>query len=225
MRPNRSEAGEKKGIVGRHTAHSIEIQNRRGLSLYKLKRNRATVSFTFSFYQTPLRPHLPSIPRVSSTFFPPVFGGGGENRASEFRGKRRGRRGDGSGEKRENCERGGSTIPPFRPRKKRIEIAQDSRTEMEVRHRIRDFHHRESFPRSRLHEIMFPRPEVKRRRVGKGKGGLFNRPRPAERIFNGRLPRRTASKFSSPVIGDASSIVSPKYSTTETFRLRFLLFL
>lgn len=79
MRPNRSEVGEKKGIAGRHTAHSIEIQNRRGLSLYKLKRNRATVSFTFSFYQPPPpTPSFPvsSIPRVSSDFFPPVFGGG-----------------------------------------------------------------------------------------------------------------------------------------------------
>lgn len=90
---------------------------------------------------------------------------------------------------------------------------------MEVRHRIRDFHHRESFPRSRLHEIMFPRPGLKRRRVGRG-GGLFNRRRPAGRIFNGRLPRRTASEFSSPAIGDAS----PKYSATETLRLRLPLF-
>lgn len=222
MRPNRSEAGEKKGIVGRHTAHSIEIQKRRGLSLYKLKRNRATVSFTFSFYQAPLRPTSLPLHASRPPFFLLFSKGEAKTGRASFAGNEEEDGATGAGKK---GKLRGRRIPPFRPRKKRIEIAQDSRTEMEVRHRIRDFHHRESFPRSRLHEIMFPRPEVKRRRVGKGKGGLFNRRRPAERIFNGRLPQRTASKFSSPVIGDASSSLPPKYSTTETFRLRFLLFL
>lgn len=47
MRPNwRVEGARKRGW---HTAHFLsEIQNRRGLSLYKLKRNRATIPFSLS---------------------------------------------------------------------------------------------------------------------------------------------------------------------------------
>mgnify|MGYP004593766965 CR=1 FL=1 len=44
-RAKKKEKGKKRKRIaaGGHTAHSIEIQNRRGLSLYKLKRNRATL--------------------------------------------------------------------------------------------------------------------------------------------------------------------------------------
>lgn len=62
-----------------------------------------------------------------------------EGRRTGFRGKRRG---TGEPEREREKER----IRRSCGRKKRIEIAQDSRTEMEVRYRNRDFHHRESLP-------------------------------------------------------------------------------
>lgn len=78
----RSGGGEKKRM-----AHFLsEIQNRRGLSLYKLKRNRATIPFSLSLSITLFFLLLFFLSSFSLLLF---FGNGSEQKGS--RGKRRGK--------------------------------------------------------------------------------------------------------------------------------------
>ena len=136
---------------------------RRGLSLYKLKRNRATIPSCSSSFSPLFLSLSLSLRYFSFSFFPVssffFFFSAMEVESRQERGfadksaereRKREREREGEGKRERERERSCG-------RKKRIEIAQDFRTEMEVRYRKPRFSSSRIFSRAMVHEIMFPR--------------------------------------------------------------------